>query len=123
VQGDLGHTRSGEACNIAGRTLSCEVGVVYLICYDSEGRKDGTTFISHLKRVCPGCTRIMGSEYLIQSDAPALSLLMDLARHVAPDERVVVSEVTQNVAWHNLKIGEAAMEEWESRARECGETA
>ena len=97
----------------------CEAGVVYLICYYSEGRKDSTTFTSHLKRVFPGCTRIMCSEYLIQSEAPALSLLVDVARHLAPDERVVVSEVTQNLAWHNLKIDEAAMEDWESRAREC----
>jgi hypothetical protein len=62
----------------------------------------------------------MCSDYLIHSDGPALSLLVDLARHVAPDDRLVVSEVTQNVAWHNLRIEEDAMENWESRARECG---
>jgi hypothetical protein len=92
--------------------------VVYLICYESDGRKDPATFTSHLKRLFPGCTRIMCSEYLIQSDASALTLLVDVARHLAPDERVLVSEVTQNLAWHNLKIDEAAMEGWESRARE-----
>ncbi len=57
-------------------------------------------------------------EYLIHSDASALSLLVDVARHLAPDERVLVSEVTQNVAWHNLRIDEEAMESWESRARQ-----
>jgi hypothetical protein len=119
MQGDLAHAPFDEGRNIAERTLSCEACVVYLICYDSEGLKDATPFTSHLKRVFPGCTRIMCSEYLIRSDAPALSLLVDLARHLAPNERVVVSEVTQNLAWHNLKIDEAAMEEWESRAREC----
>jgi hypothetical protein len=104
---------------LQGGTFFWEAGVVYLICYDSDGRKDATTFTSHLKRVFPGCTRILCSEYLIQSEAPALSLLVDLARNLAPNERVVVSEVTQNLAWHNLKIDESAMEDWESRAREC----
>ena len=94
--------------------------MVYLICYDSDERKDSTTFTSHLKRMYPGCTRITCSEYLILSDAPALSLLVDLARQLAPDDRLVVSEVTQNLAWHNLKIDESAMETWESRARNCG---
>jgi hypothetical protein len=60
----------------------------------------------------------MATEYLIHAEAPALSLLVELVRHLAPDERVVVSEVTQNLAWHNLKVDEAAMEDWESRARE-----
>jgi hypothetical protein len=92
--------------------------VVYLICYDTDQRKDSTTFTSHLKRMFPGCTRIMATEYLIHAEAPALSLLVELVRHLAPDERVVVSEVTQNLAWHNLKVDEAAMEDWESRARE-----
>jgi hypothetical protein len=95
--------------------------VVYLICYDSDGRKESTAFTSHLKRMFPGCTRIMCSEYLIHAEGPALSLLVDLARHVAPDDRLVVSEVTQNVAWHHLRIEEDAMENWESQARDCGQ--
>lgn len=120
MQGDVGHDPGSAACNIQGSTSSREAGVVYLICYDSDGRKDSTPFTAQLKRIFPGCTRIMCSEYLIHSEASALSLLVDMASHLAPDERVVVSEVTQNLAWHNLKIEEDAMENWESQARDCG---
>lgn len=123
MQGDVAHQPRSPGCNIAGSTSSWEAGVVYLICYDSEGRKESAPFTSHLKRLFPGCTRVMYSEYLIQSDAPALSLLVDLGRHLAPEDRLVISEVTQNVAWHNLRIEEDAMENWESRARDCGPAA
>jgi hypothetical protein len=102
-----------------GATLSQEDGVVYLISYDSGRQKETSKLPSYVQRTFPACARVLPSQYLIHSEASALSLLLDLRKNLEVDEGILVSEVTQNVAWHCLKISEDAMEDWEARAREC----
>jgi hypothetical protein len=55
----------------------------------------------------------------VRSEASALALVVDLMKQLDPDDALLVSEVTQNLAWHNLKIPGAAMENWETEARDC----
>lgn len=93
--------------------------MVYLISYDSSRQKESDKLPAYVQRNFPAGARILPSQYLIHSEASALSLLLDLRKHLASDEGILVSEVTQNVAWHCLKISEDAMEDWEARAREC----
>ena len=93
--------------------------MVYLISYDSSRQKEPGKLPTHLQRDSPACARILPSQYLVHSEASALSLLLDLRKQLEADEGILVSEVTQNVAWHCLKISEDAMEDWEARAREC----
>ena len=93
--------------------------MVYLISYDASRQKESGKLPSFVQRNFPACARILPSQYLIQSEASALSLLLDLRKNLEADEGILVSEVTQNAAWHCLKISEDAMEDWEARAREC----
>jgi hypothetical protein len=93
--------------------------VVYLICYDSKGHKDSTRLSSYLQRTF-AVARILSSQYLVHSEVPALALLIDIRKHIEPDEGVLVSEVTQNLAWQSLRITEEAMEDWEASSRDCG---
>jgi hypothetical protein len=97
-----------------------EEGVVYLICCDSKRQTDSSRFTTYLQRTFPVYARILSSEYLVHSDVSALALLFELRKHVEPDEGLVVSEVTQNLAWNCLKVTEEGMENWEAQARDCG---
>ena len=102
-----------------GATLSQEDGVVYLISYDASRQKESGKLSSYVHRIFTACARVLPSQFLIHSEFSALSLLLDLRKNLEADEGILVSEVTQNVAWHCLKISEDAMEDWEARAREC----
>lgn len=93
--------------------------MVYLISYDSSRHKESTKFTSYLHRTFPVCSRILSSQYLVRSEASALALVVDLMKHLDAEDALLVSEVTQNLAWHNLKIGGAAMENWEAESRDC----
>ncbi len=93
--------------------------MVYLISYDSGRQKESTKLPVYVQRNFPTSARVLPSQFLVHSEASALSLLLDLRKHLEADEGILVSEVTQNVAWHCLKISEDAMEDWEARAREC----
>jgi hypothetical protein len=94
--------------------------VVYLISYDSNRHKDFIKLTTYLQRNFPVCSRILASQYLVRSEASALALVVDLMKHIDAEDGLLVSEVTQNLAWHNLKIGGAAMENWEAASRDCG---
>jgi hypothetical protein len=93
--------------------------VVYLVSYDSERPKDFTNFTRYLQRTFPVCSQILSSQYLVRSEANSLALVVDLLKHMDSGDRLFVSEVTQNLAWHNLKVAESAMENWETEARDC----
>jgi hypothetical protein len=93
--------------------------VVYLISYDSERQTDSTKLTAYLNRHFTVCARILPSQHLVHSEATALAILLDLRKHIHTDAGLLISEITQNLAWHNLKIDETAMEDWEARARDC----
>lgn len=94
--------------------------MVYLICYDPKRQKDSSRLLTYLQRTFPVYARVLSSEYLVHSDASAMALLLELRKQVDADEGLLVSEVTQNLAWNCLKVTEEAMENWEVQARDCG---
>ena len=93
--------------------------MIYLISYDSTRQKESGKLPAYVQRHFPTCARILHSQYLVHSEGSALSLLLDLRKQLEADEGILVSEMTQNIAWHCLKISEDAMEDWEVQAREC----
>lgn len=95
--------------------------VVYLISYDGQSTPDDKV-AKYIERAYPARARVLFAQYLVRSDATALAILLDLTKHTEPTSRLLVSEVTQNLASQNLQVDEATMETWEAQAHDCAES-
>jgi hypothetical protein len=93
--------------------------VVYLISTTPSRQEDSAKLINYLQKNFPTCSQILPSQYLVRSEASSLALVVDIVKRIGAEAGLLVTEVTQNLAWHNLKIEEAAMERWEAEARDC----
>ena len=76
--------------------------MIYLISYDLNGKDDDYPTLWGALR-SDGAIRILFSEWLMSSNESALQVANRYARHLDANDRLFVSEVTQNCAYLNLQ--------------------
>ena len=53
----------------------------------------------------------------MESDETAYDIAGELKKYIDRDDRLLVSQVTAEVSWYNLQIGDEAMLQWQDSVR------
>ena len=89
---------------------------IYLVSYDLQEQKDYPGLQARLEQF-PRWARPLRSQWLVESNETAYDIAGELKRYVDRADRLLVSEITAEVSWYNLQIGDDAMLAWQDAAR------
>ncbi len=89
---------------------------VYLISYDLQKDKNYLGLEGRLERFSRWA-RPLGSQWLVESDDTAYDIAGELKKYIDRDDRLLVSQITAEVSWYNLQIGDEAMLQWQDSVR------
>ncbi len=89
---------------------------VYLVSYDTQKENNYPGLEGRLERFSRWA-RPLSSQWLVESDDTAYDIAGELKTYIDRDDRLLVSQITAEVSWYNLQIGDEAMLQWQDSVR------
>ena len=89
---------------------------VYLVNYDTQRENNYPGLEARLERFARWA-RPLRSQWLVESADTAYDIAGELKKYIDRDDRLLVAEITAEVSWYNLQIGDQAMLAWQDTLR------